>query len=160
MRVARARAAAGAALLLALACSSMACPSSTGTPQSDAGGTPAGQPRSFRRDVVPIFAQSCAAQECHGDPENTLGVHFVTSDPDGIYAELQHESPTAKGARFVVPGDPTKSFLYAKVNGDEGDYADMCAMPGCGETMPPGTKIPSAQRDAIRQWIVEGATND
>lgn len=138
-----------------------ACSSSTGSSaQNDDGGTPPGQPRSFRRDVVPIFAGSCASQDCHGDTKNTLGIHFVPSDPDGLYAELQRESPTAKGARFVVPGDPTKSFLFAKVNGDEGDYTDMCAVPGCGETMPPGTKIPSVQRDTIRQWILEGATKD
>ena len=138
-----------------------ACASKTGTSaQSDDGGTPPGQPRSFRRDVVPIFAQSCASQDCHGDTKNTLGIHFVTSDPDAIYAELQRESPTAKGVKFVEPGDPTKSFLFAKVNGDEGDYTAMCAPPGCGETMPPGTKIPSVQRDTIQQWILEGATRN
>lgn len=143
--------------LLALA----ACSSSTGsTGPSDDGGTPPGQPRSYRRDVVPILSGSCASLDCHGDPKSALGIHFVPGDPDGTYAELQRESPTAKGARFVVPGDPTKSFLFAKINGDEGDYTDMCGMIGCGETMPPGTKIPSVQRDTMRQWILEGATKD
>jgi hypothetical protein len=138
-----------------------ACSSSTGAvAQSGDGGTPPGQPRSFRRDVVPILAQSCASQDCHGDLKNDLGIHFVPSDPDAIYAELQRESPTAKGVKLVAPGDPAKSFLYAKINGDEGDFTSVCPMLGCGETMPPGTKIASVQRDTIQQWILEGATND
>jgi hypothetical protein len=159
----RRRAVASCAVLATLATLATlpACSSSTGSSaQNDDGGTPPGQPRSFRRDVVPIFAQSCASQDCHGDTKNDLGIHFVPSDPDGIYAELQRESPTAKGVKFVMPGDPTKSFLFAKINGDEGDYTAMCAPPDCGETMPPGTKIPSVQRDTIRQWILEGATKD
>lgn len=140
----------------------LACSSSTGSSaQNGDGGTPPGQPRSFRRDVVPIFAQSCASLDCHGDPKNTMvDVHFAPSDPDGLYAELQRESPIAKGVKLVEPGDPTRSFLYAKINGDEGDYTAMCAPPDCGETMPPGTKIASVQRDTIRQWILEGATKD
>jgi hypothetical protein len=147
--------------LVVLAALAAACSSSTGSSaQNGDGGTPPGQPRSFRRDVVPIFAQSCASQDCHGDTKNDLGIHFVVADPNAVFAELQRESPTAKGAKFVVAGDPTKSFLYAKVNGDEGDYSAMCAMSFCGETMPPGTKIQSVDRDTIRQWILEGATND
>ncbi len=152
-----------AALLPVIVCASLAaaCSSSTGSSApTDDGGTPAGQPRSFRRDVVPIFAHSCASQDCHGDPKNDVPIHFVVADPNAVFAELQGDSPTAKGAKLVVAGDPTKSFLYAKVNGDEGDYSAMCAMSFCGETMPPGTKIQSADRDTIRQWILEGAANN
>ena len=146
---------AAAAALVALA----ACSSSSSSPSGDTdGGTPPGQPRSFKRDVVPIFAQSCASQACHGDPNSMrVLIHFVPGDPDAIYAELQRESSTAKGVKLVVPGVPAKSFLYAKINGDEGDFNDMCTVPGCGETMPPGSKIPSAQRDTLSQWITEGA---
>ncbi len=151
---------ASCAAMITLAMFASACASKSGASAPDDGGTPAGQPRSFRRDVVPIFAQSCASQSCHGDPQNNLGVHFLPSDPDATYAELQRESATAKGAKLVVAGDPSKSFLFAKINGDEGDYTAMCAMNSCGETMPPGTKIPSVQRDTIQQWILEGATND
>jgi hypothetical protein len=117
-------------------------------------------PRSFKRDVIPILAQSCASQMCHGDPQNDLRLRLVVSDPDAVYAELQRDSVAAKGAKLVVPGDPAKSFLYAKIVGDQDAYTDMCTMPGCGETMPPGSKIPSVQRDTIQQWIAEGATNE
>ena len=144
------------ALLVAAA----ACSSSSSDPSGGTSGTPPGQPRSFRKDVVPIFAQSCASNACHGDPNNTLGIYLRASEPDAVYAELQRESPEAKGVRFVVPGDPTSSYLFAKVNGDQGDVGDKCVMPGCGETMPPGTKIASSQRDTIRLWIAEGAANN
>lgn len=154
----RARRIASCALGVVLAaCSSSGSGASGSGGDADAG-TPAGQPRSFRRDVVPIVAQSCASASCHGSAQNGLGISFAVGDVDGLYAELQRESPTAKGVRFVVPGDPTKSFLYAKVVGDQGEYT--CTVPGCGETMPPGTKIPSSQRDTLRQWIMEGAAKD
>jgi hypothetical protein len=127
----------------------------------DAGPTPSGQPRSFRRDIVPLLAQSCADLDCHGDPANTrVGVHFNTNDPDALYTELQRESPTAKGVKLVAPGDPTQSFLYAKINGDEGNFDSKCGQGGCGETMPPGTKIDSSQRDAMKAWIMDGAAKD
>ena len=155
-----------AALFIA-ACSSSTSPSPSGS--SDAGdagdagggGTPPGQPRSLRADVIPIFAKSCSTKDCHGDPNTEeVRIHLDATNPDGLYAQLQLESPTAKGAKLVVPGDPAKSFLFAKVNGDADNFSAACVVPGCGETMPPGSKIPSVQRDTIQQWITEGAPNN
>jgi hypothetical protein len=137
----------------------VACASSASRSNGDTdAGTPAGQPRSFRRDVVPIFAQSCATASCHGSAQNGLGIVLLVGDPPSLHAQLLRESPTATGMKLVLPGEPTKSFLYAKVVGDQGDYT--CTVPGCGETMPPGTKIPSTQRDTLRDWISEGANED
>lgn len=145
-----------ASIVLCAACSS----STSSSPGADASTGDASTARSFARDVVPIFTQSCASVSCHGNPTNDLGFRLANSTPDAVYTELQRESTTAKGAKLVVPGDPSKSFLYAKVVGDQGDFTDMCAMPGCGETMPPGSKIPSVQRDTIQQWIAEGASKN
>ena len=60
----------------------------------------------------------------------------------------------------VVPGDPKKSFLFAKIEGAQDDFTDTCTVPGCGETMPPGTKLGGEQRATIRTWIEQGAKND
>lgn len=143
---------------LAACSSSSSTASSSGSGEMDAGPTPPGQPRSFKRDVVPIFAAFCASPSCHGDPNSTrVGIHLLVNDTDAVYTELQRESPTAKGAKLVVPGNPAKSFLFAKINGDEGDFDSMCTVPACGENMPPGSKIPSMDRDTVSQWITEGA---
>ena len=115
---------------------------------------------SFSKDVVPILAARCATDACHGNVQNKVGVHFITSDPASVYAELQKTSPTAAGAKLVVPGDPEKSFRFAKIEGAQDDFTDTCTVPGCGETMPPGTKLGGEQRATIRTWIEQGAKND
>lgn len=139
-----------AAILLA---SQSACSSSSSEPTPSSGS-------SFSKDVVPILAAKCATDACHGNVQNKVGVHFITSDPASVYAELQKASPTAAGAKLVVPGDPKKSFLFAKIEGAQDDFTDMCTVPGCGETMPPGTKLGGEQRATIRSWIEQGAKND
>lgn len=130
-----------------------ACSSSSTDPTPSSGA-------SFRKDVVPILAARCASDACHGNTQNKVGVHFITSDPAAVYAELQKTSPTASGAKFVVPGEPKKSFLFAKIEGAQDDFTDTCTVPGCGETMPPGTKLGGEQRATIRTWIEQGAKND
>ncbi|MBX3188188.1 MAG: hypothetical protein KF819_14295 [Labilithrix sp.] len=134
------------------------CSSTTGeTSSPDA--APSGEV-SFKSDVVPILAARCATSACHGNKENNLGVHLITSDPAAVYTELQRESPTATGAKFIVAGDPAKSFFYAKIEGTQDDFSSNCLIPGCGETMPPGTKLPGESRETIRRWIAEGAKNN
>lgn len=146
---------------LALSAALLACSSSSDPPAGggDAGATETG-PRAFRKDVIPVLAAFCATSACHGSKENNLGVHLLTGDPAAVYAELQRESPTATGVKFIVPGDPAKSFFFAKIEGTQSDFSDKCLIPACGETMPPGSKLTTAQRATIRQWIADGAKND
>lgn len=130
-------------------------------PASASGGTPAGQPRSFTKDVVPILVQQCALSSCHGNPDNkAVGIHFRLGDSEAIFAELQKESPTAKGAKFVVARDPAKSYMLAKMTGDQDSFSAACGAPGCGAIMPPGGKLPTTQRDTVQQWITEGAVKN
>jgi hypothetical protein len=144
-------------LALAMLASLVAsCSSSTDDTKSPDAASSSAE-RSFENDVVPILAASCATGQCHGNKENNLGVHLLTSDPAAVYAELQRESPTATGAKFIVAGDPSKSFFYAKIEGLQDDFTSRCLIPGCGETMPPGTKLPVASRETIKQWILQGA---
>jgi hypothetical protein len=152
----------GPALLLACSNEGPSTISSGGPASGSTSGTPAGQPRSFRKDVIPILTGSCALSSCHGDRTGNpgVGIYLPLGDEDGIYADLMKESRTAKGVKFVVPRDPNNSFLYGKVNGDLSAFATACPNTGCGETMPPGTKISSADRDTIKLWITEGAANN
>lgn len=153
-----------AAGLLLLACSNEgpSTISSGGPASGSSSGTPAGQPRSFRKDVVPILTGSCALSSCHGDRNGNpgVGIYLPLGDPDGIYDDLMRESPTAKGAKFVVPRDAAKSFLYGKITGDLSNFVTACPSKGCGEPMPPGTRISSADRDTVQKWIAEGAPNN
>jgi len=146
--------------LLALAGALVSCSSSSDPPAGgDAGGAGTGS-ASFKKDVIPVLSAFCATSACHGSRENNLGVHLLTADPAAVYAELQRESPTATGVKFIVPGDPAKSFFFAKIEGTQSDFSDKCLIPACGETMPPGSKLTTAQRATIRQWIEGGAKND
>lgn len=149
---------------MCLACSSEgpSTISSGGPASGSTSGTPAGQPRSFRKDVVPILTGSCALSSCHGDRSGSpgVGIYLPLGDPEGIYADLMRNSRTAAGVKFVVPGDPGRSFLYGKVTGDLSDFATACPSAGCGEPMPPGTRISSADRDTLKLWITEGAANN
>jgi hypothetical protein len=125
-------------------------------------GTPAGQPRSFRKDVMPVLTGSCALGSCHGDRNGNpgVGIFLPLGDPDGIYADLQGTSHVASGAKFVVPRDPGRSFLYAKMSGDLGPFTSVCPASGCGELMPPDGRIDAADLATVKLWITEGATNN
>jgi hypothetical protein len=152
------------AILVLLACSNEGPPNLTsgGPATGSTSGTPAGQPRSFRRDVIPILTGSCALSACHGDRSGNpgVGIYLPIGDPEGIYADLMRDSRTAKGKKFVVPRDPANSFLYGKMTGDLSNFAAACPNSGCGEPMPPGSRVSSADRDTLKLWITEGAADN
>lgn len=112
----------------------------------------------FRADVIPIMRVWCSNASCHASKQTTLGIEFPIDDPGALYRQLQRESPQAKGSKFIVPGDPAKSYFYAKIVGEQDNF--KCDVAGCGETMPPGTKMDLADRETIRRWIVAGAKDD
>ncbi len=136
--------------------------SSGGPASGSTSGTPAGQPRSYRKDVLPILTGSCALSACHGDRNGNpgVGIYLPLGDPEGIYADLMTDSRTAKGHKFVVPRDPAKSFLYAKVVGDLTDFIPSCPNAGCGDRMPPTGRLSDADLDTLKLWITEGAANN
>jgi hypothetical protein len=60
----------------------------------------------------------------------------------------------------VEPGDPANSFFMHKLDGTQGMFAAGCGG-SCGSQMPLGDDPLSAEvRDAIREWILNGAAND
>lgn len=140
---------------LGLACSSSTDP----TPGiSGDGGT---KTRSFRGEVVPLLNEMCGTSACHGDRANAnVGVYFIPGDANGTFTELQKEAPSAPGAKLVVPGDPAKSFLYAKMVGKQGDFAAQCRNPGCGDTMPPNVKLTADRQAIVGDWISQGAKDE
>jgi hypothetical protein len=124
---------------------------------------------SFGNDVLPIFKQSCGLSlSCHGGSAATtgrvfLGSNQVMTDPtmvhDGIVGVATIDLPSMP---FVTAGDPSKSFLLHKMDGDQCLFDSQCVTlagnpPGCGVSMPqdlPLLDVPS--RDTVRRWIAQG----
>ena len=46
------------------------------------------------------------------------------------------------------------------MTGDQDNFSAMCATPGCGEIMPPGSKTSTDERATFQAWITEGAKKD
>jgi hypothetical protein len=110
---------------------------------------PSTKTASFKTDIVPIVQESCALTACHSSKESNLGI-FLAFDAAQIYGELKKTSPTAAGEKFVVPGDPAKSYLIVKLEGKQ----------SVGTEMPPGEKLPLAQIELFKKWIADGAKDN
>ncbi|HWB10248.1 MAG TPA: DUF1553 domain-containing protein [Pirellulales bacterium] len=97
----------------------------------------------FNRDIKPVLSNACF--KCHGpDPaERKGGSDGLRLDTaDGIKADLG-------GYAAIVPGQPEKSALVARITSNDPD-----------ELMPPpasGKKLSQHEIDVITQWIREGA---
>jgi hypothetical protein len=77
-------------------------------------------------------------------------------------------SRTAPAMNLVEPGDPEQSFLMLKLEGCQAEANLTCEVQSgaqsdnpCGDLMPRnGEKLPDAELDVIRRWILQGAKND
>ncbi|APR80700.1 Hypothetical protein A7982_06047 [Minicystis rosea] len=137
----------------------------------------------FQADVLPILRLSCGlSSSCHGNPAGSGGQHFYgpkLSDPAPDAATVQaifdqsvdKASVANPDMKIIAPGDPGKSFLLYKLDGDPSKQSDKdevtCASLTCAadksclSAMPlGGPSLPTDKRDTIRRWIAQGAKND
>jgi hypothetical protein len=127
---------------------------------------------SFRRDIQPALAISCAlSTTCHGvdkglGPQNhpLLGPRPSVAADDAtlaaMMADLLLPSEKAPAMVRVKPGRPQESFLLHKLDGTQGCAGVPCPG-GCGTRMPQvGDPLPPALIDTIRDWILDGAQNN
>jgi formylglycine-generating enzyme required for sulfatase activity len=90
----------------------------------------------FEKSVAPILQTSCMG--CHGERAAMGGVRLHTrAGIDG----------TSSLGKVVTPGDPQHSALYVSLTLGKGNP----------KAMPPMGPLPDAQKEMIRQWILEGA---
>src|ERR1700680_1649830 len=94
----------------------------------------------FNRDIRPIMAETCF--RCHGPDKN--------SRMAGMRLDLREEAlkATKSGVTPIVPGDPGKSAIVARVLAQD------------ARIMPPAfahKELTAAQKDTIRRWVAEGA---
>jgi hypothetical protein len=100
--------------------------------------TPAGTkpPVDYNRDVRPILSENC--YYCHGQ------------DPNHRKADLRLDvRAVAVKAEAIVPGQPDKSGLVARIFTDDAD-----------DLMPPANshrQLSAAQKDTLKRWVAEGA---
>jgi hypothetical protein len=155
--------------LLALACSSEAAAPPSCVPYvSDANLT---SPVSFHESIAPIFQKNCASTggTCHGDVNSLPRLGSADGGIDAaivranIVGVVSIEDPTME---FVAPGNPARSYLIHKMDGDECTLAAECAassddLSNCGASMPfLKPLLPVATRDMVRAWIDQGAPGE
>ena len=113
----------------------------------DTGSSTAGATLSYAVDIAPLWAGRCT-EGCHPGSDSMADLR-----PGSGYADLVDvpsvELPTMDR---VQEGDPARSYLMLKLDGTH------VAEGGMGPPMPPtGELLPAADRDRIRQWILQGA---
>jgi mono/diheme cytochrome c family protein len=101
----------------------------------------AAAPIDFNRDIRPILTDNCFA--CHGPDEKSRKAR--------LRFDLQAEAlkPAKSGEHAIVPGDPAKSQLIARITTKDTD-----------DLMPPpqtNKKLTPAQIELLTRWIQEGA---
>jgi len=111
--------------------------------------------------VIKIFENSCSSASCHG-AEATHPLKLEGSLNE-IYTNLINIDPTNPAAfnrrnKQVVPGDPTASFLYRKVN--NGLYSFDEIKDEEGTPMPIAGNLSDVEKETIRQWILWGAPKE
>jgi hypothetical protein len=124
---------------------------------------------SFKNDVMKVFNTSCGLSTCHGSTTAPQGNLFLgaesamRSDAAAVYAGLVGKaSGELPSMPFVTAGDPSKSYLMHKLDGDQCQYDAQCSGGSCMALMPSGgtQPLPVATRDTIRRWIAQGAADD
>lgn len=98
--------------------------------------------------VAALLDQRCSV--CH-NKDGAPGAADLNLEPDAAYAMLLRKSTEAP-LDIVSPGDPDKSYLIAKLTGNQAKVG------GWGETMPVGQgQLPPEELGIIKRWIANGA---
>jgi hypothetical protein len=123
-------------------------PVSPNPPPAPPAPPPAGFNPEFSAIQANVFTPDCATGGCHSGASPAAALNLQAA---GSYAMLVGVASTQDaGTQRVNPGNPNLSYLIEKLEG-----------PGAtGERMPPGSPLPQAKIDVIRQWITDGATDD
>jgi hypothetical protein len=125
--------------------------------------------RSFTVSVMNVLNDHCGSGMCHGSSDNPTGGVFLGSSgamgadaADAYAAIVGKPSGELPSMNLVTAGDPARSYLMHKLDGDQCQFELMCASPGCQHSMPNdlAVLIPVTERDIVREWIAQGAPNN
>lgn len=99
-------------------------------------------------DIADLIRGSCAEVSCHGlggPSDFNIPMGEAASDEDVAFA-LQYAFPVSSGRMLVVPGEPSQSELFIRI---DTDIEEML--------MPPVGRLPQSDIDMIELWIASGA---
>jgi hypothetical protein len=126
----------------------------------------------LKAGVMPVFNNNCGSTMCHGTnagpPTNPSGLFLGASTALGADSATVHAAVVGKTGKelssmpLVTAGDPSKSYLMHKMDGDQCLFNAQCALGSCDAVMPNGLGhvLPVTSRDTVRRWIAQGAKND
>jgi hypothetical protein len=117
---------------------------------------------SFRHEVAPVLAASCAASDgCHGaDP--THRVHMDLREKTAYLSLVGRPSELRAGAVLVDPGHPVKSFMVDKLTRNlapKGEGRPMPLDPQTGNVVDPNPVERFVWKTLVA-WIAQGAQNN
>jgi len=122
---------------------------------------------SFKTNVMPVLTASCSSASCHGVTSGSQGGLFLGAqlkkgaDFAMVYTSLVGPMAGELGSMpYVTAGDPAKSFVMHKLDGDQCMYTQACTNHTCNDTMPRDGQLPVETRDIVRRWIAQGALNN
>jgi hypothetical protein len=135
-----------------------------------------GPPPKWKEGVAPLFHNSCAFSSCHGTTTPQNGLTLDGTDDasrkavrDALINKVACQ-PTASmpcsrkdtSLLLVVPGDPAKSFLIHKLNGDFKDLSCLSIpVTKCGAQMPnTGLPLSGGEIGLVTEWVRLGALDD
>ena len=96
-----------------------------------------------------VFTATCATSGCHAGANAPQGLRLDAANSFGLLVNVA--SMEVPSLLRVEPGDPDDSYLIQKLEGTA----------AVGERMPlGGPPLEQASIDTIRQWILDGATDD
>ncbi|MDZ4859813.1 MAG: PSD1 and planctomycete cytochrome C domain-containing protein [Candidatus Hydrogenedentes bacterium] len=98
----------------------------------------------YNRDIRPILSNNCMA--CHGPDEAERKAELRFDEGTSAYTAL------SSGKLAIVPGDPAKSELVARITAH--DEADRMPPAAFGKT------LTQKQIDLLTQWIAQGGSMD
>jgi len=94
---------------------------------------------SFRKDIAPLFRQSCAVSGCHSGTAPQAGLDL---DSAAAYGSLSRP-----GSGYLNTVNPKGSLLYSQ-------------MISITTPMPPTGRLDSCNTKLILNWITQGAKNN
>jgi hypothetical protein len=122
---------------------------------------------SFATDVMPVLTNHCSSASCHGVTDNPQGGLFLGAqlkkgaDASAVYGRLVGPMAGQLGTMpYVSAGDPARSYLMHKIDGDQCMFETACANHDCAHSMPFDGMMAIETRDIVRRWIAQGAPDN